>query len=168
MPHPLRFSRLAIPLLVISAIASYTANYAMIYRLAASGMSLIGLIFSAAGILGLYRAREDNKRKTGLLTALAGTAIYSLHKPWTMLFLLLLIFRHSRPLQVLMQKLPDTEPRYTKAKWTVLTCLLILINDFSREYSVWHRAEWNLLPLLLFAGSLLWLLLERRQSGFDH
>lgn len=131
----------------VSAYSSYSANYAMIYHRTAAVTSMAAVAFSLYGIFKMHKALDNNQLQESLALATGGTFLYTLHKPLILCyFLFLLVARIYRPVR-LHWNLPLPVSKPEKAGCTLLISSLFLVNDFSREYSVWHKPVWNLMPL---------------------
>jgi hypothetical protein len=159
MTNTLRIRLLTAFLITISSIASFTANYAMIYHQTAALVSIVALLISLYGLIKLYFYSKESPTN-GFLLALTGTFLYSLNKALILIILAGLLFKNSGFLKKRIGHLPAPVSRMEKAGSVLLVATLFLINDLSREFSVWHKIQWNYLPLIGFGLSLLWLFFE--------
>ncbi len=129
-------------IVVISCVAAYDANYAMVYRITATLLSWIAVTFSI-GYVGyiLFTDKGWHKLNKYLLLVWAGPMIYSLNK-WMFIPVLIIIYGGEKIAALLANGKQENQTGLRSRLAFVLpdfagVAFTFLLLDSIREYTVW-------------------------------
>ncbi len=151
---------------LLCGVFTYSANYAMIFRITASVVSLISVFgvigWCITGIRPRFRKGPDSRIWLTLIS------LYSLNR-WFIAGTLLTSVLFSKKLKPVLQHHSENGEqgkRLPPVPELVFSGPIFLVMDIVREYSVWHHFEFRLFPWLgcMVSGALAFYFLTKSKS----